>query len=72
MPVEFVDPKKKVYVEVVDDISGVAYEGADYYKGDKFYCTPEWAAVLANSGKVREAKVPAKDESKKSEGGDKK
>ena len=70
MPVEFVDPKKKIYVEVVDEISGVAYEGADYYKGDKFYCTPEWAAVFASSGKVRQAQEPKKPTSKL-EGGDK-
>jgi hypothetical protein len=71
MPVEYTDPKKKVYVEVIDGLSGVAYEGADYFKGDKFYCTPEWAAILCNSGKVRETEEPKKEASKK-DGGDKK
>ena len=55
MPVEFSDPKKKVYVEVIDPISGVAYEGNDYYQGDKFECDQIWASIFLNSGKVREA-----------------
>lgn len=54
MAVDFVDPKKKVYVEVVDPLSGVAYEGNDYYLGDKFECDQIWASIFLNSGKVRE------------------
>lgn len=53
MAVEFNDAKQKVQVEVIDELSGVAYEGKDYMHGDKFTCTADWAAVLTQSDKVR-------------------
>lgn len=55
MAARFIDPKERVQLEVVDTLSGVAYEGRDYFAGDTFECDAGWADAFVTSGKCREA-----------------
>lgn len=53
-------------LQQVETLSAVSYADCEYEPGDKFSCTPEWAAVFATHGLVRVIEAP-KVEKKKAE-----